>query len=177
MIWNLLCSDHLLASAILLYHSNHSLGSSASVPPNSVSLTWFDSLSTWFTPKFAPTNAFTNAVTFGSNPLAFPPGGGLKPPPNPPPNPGGGNGGNGGGSSDGLLLLLLPRGRLVLLFPKAPNPLIGFAPTVPKCGKYPPPVFTLLVALLCELLPPAVTLVVPVGWLVKLNIFGNVVVF
>src|SRR6266498_3202424 len=39
MIWNLLCSDHLLASAILLYHSNHSLGSSTSVPPNSVSLT------------------------------------------------------------------------------------------------------------------------------------------
>ncbi len=83
MIWNLLCSDHLLASAILLYHSNHSLGSSASVPPNSVGLTWFDSLSTWFTPKFAPANAFISAVTFGSNPPAFPPGGGLKPPPNP----------------------------------------------------------------------------------------------
>ena len=84
MIWNLLCSDHLLASAILLYHSNHSLGSSASVPPNSVGLTWFDSLSTWFTPKFAPANAFINAVTFRSNPpgdrflLLF--GGGLNPP-------------------------------------------------------------------------------------------------
>src|SRR6266498_3602203 len=160
MIWNLLCSDHLLASAILLYHSNHSLGSSASVPPNSVSLTWFDSLSTWFTSKFAPANAFIRAVTFGSNPPAFPPGGGLKPPPNPPPNPGGGNGGNGGGGD--RLLLLLPRGGLVLLLPKAPNPLIGFAPTVPKCGKYPPPVFTLLVVLLCELLPPAVTSVVPI---------------
>src|SRR6266542_5812069 len=143
MIWNLLCSDHLLASAILLYRSNHSLGSSASVPPNSVGLTWFDSLSAWFTPKFAPANAFISAVTFGSNPPAFPPDGGLKPPPNPPPNPGGSNGGG------GLLLLFPPGGGLVLLFPKAPNPPIGFAPTVPKCGKYPPPVFTLL----CELLP------------------------
>src|SRR6266542_1306509 len=173
MIWNLLCSDHLLASAILLYRSNHSLGSSASVPPNSVGLTWFDSLSTWFTPRFAPVNAFTSAATFGSNPPAFPPGGGLKPPPNPPPNPGGGNGGNGGG----LLLLLFPGGGLLLLLPKAPNPPIGFAPIVPKCGKCPPPVFTLLVALLCEPLPPAVAPVVPVGWLVRLSIFGNVVVF
>ena len=32
MIWNFLYSDHLFASAILLYHSNHSLGSFASVP-------------------------------------------------------------------------------------------------------------------------------------------------
>src|SRR6266542_3628639 len=158
MIWNLLCLDHLLASAILLYRSNHSLGSSVSVPPNSIGLTWFDSLSTWFTPKFAPANAFINAVTFGSNPLAFPPGGGLKPPP----NPDGGNGGK-GGSGGGLLLLLFPGGGLLLLFPKASNPLTGFAPTVPKCEKYPPPVFTLLVALLCELLPPAVAPVVPVG--------------
>src|SRR6266540_373706 len=39
MIWNLLCSDHLFTSAILLYYSNHSLGSSASVSPNSVGLT------------------------------------------------------------------------------------------------------------------------------------------
>src|SRR6266498_4584626 len=122
MIWNLLCSDHLLASAILLYHSNHSLGSSTSVPLNSVSLTWFDSLSTWFTPRFAPVSAFTNAATFGSNPPAFPPGSGLKPPPNPPPNPGGGNGGNGGGGG-GLLLLLFPGDGLLLLFPKASNPL------------------------------------------------------
>src|SRR6266542_5441642 len=150
MIWNLLCSDHLLASAILLYRSNHSFGSSASVPPNSVGLTWFDSLSTCFTPKFTPANAFISAVTFGSNPPAFHPGGGLKPPPNPPPNPGGGNGGGNGG-------------LLLLLFPKAPNPPIGFAPIVPKCGKNPPPVFTLLVALLCELLPPAVAPVIPVG--------------
>src|SRR6266498_5337840 len=111
MIWNLLCSDHLLASAILLYRSNHSLGSSASVPPNSVGLTWFDSLSTWFIPKFAPVSAFTNAATFGSNPPAFPSGGRLKPPPNPPPNPGGGNGGSRGG---GLLLLLFPGDGLVL---------------------------------------------------------------
>src|SRR6266542_4571298 len=46
IIWNLLCSDYLFASAILLYRSKHSLVSSASVPPNSISLTWFDSLST-----------------------------------------------------------------------------------------------------------------------------------
>src|SRR6266498_3629136 len=39
IIWNLLCSDHLFALAILLYHSNYSLGSSASIPSNSVSLT------------------------------------------------------------------------------------------------------------------------------------------
>src|SRR6266542_5959835 len=109
MIWNLLCSDHLLASAILLYHSSHSLRSSASVPPNSVGLTWFDFLSTWFIPKFAPANAFISAVTFRSNPSAFPPGGGLKPPPSPPPNPGGGSGDSGGGGS-GLLLLLFPGG-------------------------------------------------------------------
>src|SRR6266540_946849 len=145
IIWNLLCSDHLFASAILLYHSNHLLGSSASVPPNSVGLTWFDSLSTWFAPKFAPANAFTNAATFGSNPLAFPPGGGLKPPPSPPPNPGDGRGGSGGGLllllfSEGGLLLLFSGGGL-LLFPKAPNPPIGFAPIVPKCRKYPPPIF------------------------------------
>src|SRR6266540_5478077 len=174
MIWNLLCSDHLFASAILLYCSNHSLGSSASVPPNSVSLTWFDSLSTWFISRFAPISAFTNAATFGSNPPAFSLGGGLKPPPNPPPNPGGGKGGSGGG----LLLLLFPEGGLLLLFPKVPNLPIRFAPTIPKCRKYPPPVFTLLVALFCELLPPAVVpVVILVCWLVKLNIFGSVVVF
>ena len=94
--------------------------------------------------KFAPAKAFTNAATFGSNPPAFPPGGRLKPPPKPPPNPGGSSGGN----SDGLLLLLFP-GDGLLLFPKAPNPLIRFAPTVSKCEKYPPSVFTLLVALFC----------------------------
>src|SRR6266540_5649428 len=44
IIWNLLSSDYLFASAILLYHSNHSLGFSASVSLNSVSLTWLDSL-------------------------------------------------------------------------------------------------------------------------------------
>src|SRR6266542_3447228 len=143
MIWNLLCSDHLLASAILLYRSNDSLGSSASVLPNSVGLTWFDSLSTWFTPRFAPVSTFTNAATFGSNPPAFPPSGGLKPPPSPPPNPGSGSSGDGGG----LLLLLFPGDRLLLLFPKVPNPPIRFAPIVPKCEKCPPSVFILLVAL------------------------------
>src|SRR6266540_5158361 len=132
MIWNLLCSDHLFASAILLYHSNHSLRSFASVPLNSVSLTWFDSLSTWFTPRFISVSAFTSAAIFGSNLLTFPPGSRLKSPPNPPPNPDGGNGDSGGG----LLLLLFPRGGLLLLlFPKASNPLIGFAPTVSKYEK------------------------------------------
>src|SRR6266540_1180113 len=45
MIWNLLCSDYLFASTIRLYRSNHLLGSFASVPLNSISLTWLDSLS------------------------------------------------------------------------------------------------------------------------------------
>src|SRR6266511_2536301 len=97
IIWNLLCSDYLFASAILLYRSSHSLGSSASVPPNSISLTWFDSLSTLFTPKFTTANTFINTVTFGSNPPAFPLGGGLKPPSNPLPHSGGVSGGNSGG--------------------------------------------------------------------------------
>ncbi len=173
MIWNLLCLDHLFTSAILLYHSNHSLGSSASVSPNSVSLTWFASLSIWFIPRFALVSAFTNAATFGFNPSAFPPGGGLKPPPSPPSNPDSDNGGGNGslllllfpgggllllfskapnpsdGSGDGLLLLLFLGGRLLLLFPKALNPPSGFAPIVPKCEKCPPPVFRLLVVLFC----------------------------
>jgi len=49
IIWNFLCSDHLFTSIILLYHSNHSLGSSISIPLNSVSFTWFNSLLTLLT--------------------------------------------------------------------------------------------------------------------------------
>src|SRR6266498_3468072 len=133
-----------------------------------------DSLSIWFIPRFALVSVFTNAVIFGSNPLAFPPSGGLKPPPNPPPNPGGDN----GGDSGRLLLLLFPENVLLLLFPKASNLSTGFAPIVPKCEKCSPPMFILLVALFCWLLPPAVaSVIIPIAWLVKLNIFGNVVVY
>src|SRR6266540_6829369 len=96
---------------------------------------------------------------FGSNPSAFPPDGELKPSPKPLPNP---NGGNGDGSG-GLLLLLFPESGL-LLFPKAPNPPNRFTPTIPKCEKCLPLVFTLLVALFCWLLLPAVaSTVIPIG--------------
>src|SRR6266540_2591635 len=97
----------MFASAILLNLSNHSFGSSVSVPPNSSGFTKLPSLGAYPPPIFIPVKAFTNAATFGSNPpelLIFagfppppgsPPGGPpgflpLKPPPNPPPNPGGG---------------------------------------------------------------------------------------
>ncbi len=159
MIWNLLCSDYLFVSAILLYHSNHSLESSASIPPNSIGLTWFDSLLTWLIPRLASVKAFTSAATFGFNPPAFSSGGGLKPFSNPSPNPGGRNG-------DGLLLLLFSGGGLLLPLPKAPNPPLNpdgelKSPLmVPKYRKCFPPVFTLLVTLFWRLLPPAVVPVV-----------------
>src|ERR1043165_7061747 len=56
-IWNLLIAFHLFASAILLYLSSQSLGSSASVPANSVGLMSDSSLSARFpvvTPPVAP---------------------------------------------------------------------------------------------------------------------------
>ncbi len=83
---------------------------------------------------------FTSAVTFGSIPLAFSPGGGLKSLLNP---------SDDNGSSDGgrLLLLLFSEGRLLLLFPKAPNFSIEFASMILKCKKCFPLVFTLLIAL------------------------------
>src|SRR6266540_6161408 len=119
----------------------------------------FDSLSTWFIPRFAPASTFTNAATFGSNPPAFPPSGGLKPLPVPSPNSGGDNGGG-----NRLLLLLFPEGGLLLPPPKVSNSLNRFAPIVPKCGKCPPLVFTLLVALFWELFFPAIApVVVPIG--------------
>ena len=73
----------------------------------------------------------------------------MKPPPSPPPNPDSGSDGSGGDGSDGrlLLLLFLESGLLLLPLLKALNPLNRFAPTVLKCEKCPPPVFTLLVAL------------------------------
>src|SRR6266540_1964125 len=102
----------MFASAIRLNLSNHSFGSSVSVPPNSPGFTKLPSLGAYPPLIFIPVKAFTNAATFGSNPpgLIFPrlppPGGPLrppdgppgfpprfpppKPPPNPPPNPGGG---------------------------------------------------------------------------------------
>src|SRR6266540_1138344 len=100
----------MFASAIRLNLSNHSFGSSVSVPPNSPSFTKLPSRGAYPPPMFIPVRAFTNAATFGSNPpgLLFPglppPSGGPpdpppggppgfpppKPPPKPPPNPGGG---------------------------------------------------------------------------------------
>src|SRR6266540_2115518 len=95
----------MFASAILLNLSNHSFGSSVSVPPNSPGFTKLPSLGAYPPPIFIPVKAFTNAATFGSNPprllfpgLPPPPGGSPgppggppgfpppKPPPNPPPN-------------------------------------------------------------------------------------------
>src|SRR6266536_871071 len=95
MIWNLLCSDHLLASAILLYRFNHSLGSSASVSLNSVSLTCFYSLSIWFTPICTEATPFINAIAFESVHAASPARGGLEPLLYPPLNPGGSISGKG----------------------------------------------------------------------------------
>src|SRR6266540_892827 len=106
MIWNLQYSVHMFASAIRLNLSNHSFGSSVSVPPNSPGFTKLPSLGAYPPPMFISVKAFTKAVTFGSNPpglLIFaglpPPPGGLPgpppggppefPPPKPPPNPGG----------------------------------------------------------------------------------------
>src|ERR1044071_3719197 len=79
-IWNRLIAFHLFASAILLYLSSQSFGSSASVPANSVGLIRDNSLSGMFPPtaapasQFIPPNAATNAATFGSNPPVFPDG-------------------------------------------------------------------------------------------------------
>src|SRR6266542_772607 len=101
IIWNRLYSDHIFALAIRLNLSNHSLGSSVSVPPNSPDFTKLPSLGAYPPPIFISVKTFTNAATFGSNPpgLLFPglppppggpPGGPPGFPPNPPPNPGGG---------------------------------------------------------------------------------------
>src|ERR1044071_10014133 len=66
-IWNRLIAFHLFASAILLYLSSQSLGSSDSVPANSVGFTSNNSLSGMFPTaappvlQFIPPNAATNA--------------------------------------------------------------------------------------------------------------------
>src|SRR6266542_4345057 len=104
----------MFASAIWLNLSNHSFGSSVSVPPNSPGFTKLPFLGAYPPPIFIPVKAFTSAATFGSNPPGLmlppppgdppgPPGGpsgfpppkpppnpSPNPPPNPPPNPGGG---------------------------------------------------------------------------------------
>ena len=72
------------------------------------------------------------------------------------------------------------RGRLLLLFPslKVLNFLNWFAPIVPKCEKYPPLVIPVPVILFYWLLPSAVvSVVVPISWFVRLNIFEIVIVF
>src|ERR1043165_9935375 len=77
-IWNRLIAFHLFASAILLYLSSQSFGSSDSVFANSVGLISDSSLSGMFpaavppVPQFIPPKAATSAATFGSNPLVFP---------------------------------------------------------------------------------------------------------
>src|SRR6266508_1283604 len=100
IIWKRLYSVHMFASAIRLNLSNHSLGSSVSVPSNSPGFTKLPFLGAYPPPIFIPVKAFTKAATFGSNPPGLPPPPGgppgfpprfpPKPPPNPPPNPGGG---------------------------------------------------------------------------------------
>ncbi len=167
----------MFASAIWLNLSNHSFGSSVSVPPNSPDFTKLPSLGAYPPPIFIPVKAFTNAATFGSNPLGLlmfaglpPPSGGPpgppggppgfpppKPPPNPPPNPG---------------------GRFWVLL--NPNPWLrgGLNPNLPVfpyrlLKKLNPPV---LFPEFPVLLPPWVApVVVPTGVVVVCNIFGSVV--
>src|SRR6266542_3250278 len=172
IIWKRLYSVHMFASAIRLNLSNHSLGSSVSVPPNSPGFTKLPSLGAYPPPIFIPVKAFTKAATFGSNPPGlppppgdppgppggppgFPPGFPPKPPPNSPPNPG-----------CGFWVLLNP------------NPVL--------CGGLYPPVFPY--KLLKKLNPPVLfpgfpvplpscvaPVVVPTGVVVIFNIFGSVV--
>ena len=88
-IWNRLAWLHLLASAIRLYLSSQSLGSSVSFPENSVGLTRDNSLSGAGglcppTPQLIPPSACTRTATFGSNPPGlfdgFPPCPVFEPP-------------------------------------------------------------------------------------------------
>src|SRR6266498_2421773 len=93
MIWNHRYSVHIFASAIRLNLSNHSFRSSISVPSNSAGFIKLPSLNAYSPPIFIPVKAFTNAITFGSNPsgllfsgLPLPPGSppGFPPPGGPP---------------------------------------------------------------------------------------------
>ncbi len=99
IIWNLLNSDYLLISMILLYLLSHLLGFFAFIPLNSISLTWFDSLLIWFIFRFILVKTLTNTITFEFNSLAFPSSGRLNPLPNSSPNL---------SNDNRLLLLLLP---------------------------------------------------------------------
>src|SRR6266542_1324082 len=67
IIWKRQYSVYIFASAIRLNLSNHSFGSSVSVPPNSPGFTKLPSLSAYPPLIFIPVKAFTNATTFGSN--------------------------------------------------------------------------------------------------------------
>src|SRR6266498_4059439 len=177
IIWKHLYSVHIFASAIQLNLSNHSFGSSVSVPPNSPGFTKLPSLGAYPPPIFIPVKAFTKAAIFGSNPpellfpglpplpdgppgfpprfpLRFPP---PKPSPNPPSNPG-----------DGFWVLLNPNpwlcGRLYPNLPVFPYKLL-------KKLNLP-----ILFPGFLILLPPWVApVVVPTGVVVVCNIFGSVV--
>src|SRR6266540_2645288 len=158
----------MFASAIQLNLSNHSFGSSVSVPSNFPGFTKLPSLGIYPpSPIFIPVKAFTNAATFGSSPpglmLPPPPGGppGFpprfppKPPPNPPPNPGG-----------GFWVLLNPnpwlRGGL--------NPPVFPYKLLKKLN---PPV--LFPGFPVPLPPWVAPVVVPTGVVVVCNIFGSMV--
>src|SRR6266542_1468782 len=156
IIWKRLYSVHIFASAIRLNLSNHSFGSSVSVPPNSPDFTKLPSLGAYPPSIFIPVKAFTSAATFGSVPPGGPPG--FPPgftPPKPPPNPGG-----------GFWVLLNPNPTLRggLYPPVFPYKLLK---------KLNPPV---LFPGFPVLLPPWVApVVVPTGVVVVFNIFGSVV--
>src|SRR6266498_3210688 len=152
----------MFASTIRLNLSNHSFGSSVSVPPNSPDFTKLPSLGAYPPPIFIPVKAFTNAATFGSNPprLILPPPSGSPPefpPLKPPPNPGG-----------GFWVLLNPNPWLCGgLYP---NPPVFPYKLLKKLN---PPV---LFPRFPVLLPPWVApVIVPTGVVVVFNIFGRVV--
>ncbi len=162
----------MFALAILLYYSNYSLRSSASIPPNSMSFIWFDSLLIWLIPRFASVKAFTNAAILGSNPSEFSSDGKLNPPSNFSSNSDSNN------DSDRLLLLLFPKSGLLFPPPKIPNPSNRFVPIVPKCKKYSPLVLLVPVILFWLLLSSWIaSIIIPISGFVKLNIFGMVVIF
>src|SRR6266498_2675735 len=75
----------MFASAIQLNLSNHSFGSSVSVPPNSPGFTKLPSLDAYSPPIFIPVKTFTKAATFGSNPPGLLIFAGLPPSPGGPP--------------------------------------------------------------------------------------------
>src|SRR6266498_5291118 len=85
IIWKRRYSVHIFASAIQLNLSNHSFGSSVSVPPNSPSFTKLPFLGAYPPPIFIPVKAFTKAATFGSRPPGWLMFAGLPPPPGDPP--------------------------------------------------------------------------------------------